>query len=118
MDDASRRFLFDLLETGSPAGFEEQAARLWRGEAETFADEVTVDVNGSSLARLVGDGPKIVFAGHIDEIGLQISYIDDDGYLWFKGIGGWDEQVLTGQHVRILTSSGPIIGVIGRRPAH
>jgi putative aminopeptidase FrvX len=118
MNDESKRFLFELLETSSPAGFEEQAARRWRVEAEHFADEVTVDVNGNSFARLASDGPKIVFAGHIDEIGLQITYIDDDGFLWFQGIGGWDDQVLTGQHVRILTANGPITGVVGRRPAH
>lgn len=118
MNDQSRNFLFELLKTASPSGFEEPAARRWRSEAEAFADEVTVDVNGNSIARLVGNGPKVVFEGHIDEIGMQISYIDDNGFLWFQGIGGWDDQVLTGQHVRILTANGPIAGVVGRRPAH
>jgi putative aminopeptidase FrvX len=118
MDDKARKFLFELLETASPAGFEEPAARRWRSEAEAFADEVAVDVNGNSTARLTGDGPRIIFEGHIDEIGLQISYIDDNGFLWFQGIGGWDDQVLTGQHVRVLTANGPVTGVIGRRPAH
>lgn len=118
MDDAAREFLLELLGTASPAGFEEQAARKWRTEAEGFADEVTVDVNGNSVARLAADGPKIVFEGHIDEIGLQITHIDGDGFLWFQGVGGWDDQVLTGQHVRILTTNGPVTGVVGRRPAH
>jgi putative aminopeptidase FrvX len=118
MDDTSKKFLFELLETASPSGFEEPAARRWRTQAEMFADEVSVDINGNSTARLVGNGPKVVFEGHIDEIGLQISYIDDNGFLWFQGIGGWDDQVLTGQHVRILTANGPVTGVVGRRPAH
>ncbi len=118
MNDNVKKFLFELLETASPSGFEEPAARRWRSEAETFADEVTVDVNGNSVARMVGTGPKVVFEGHIDEIGLQISHIDDNGFLWFLGIGGWDDQVLTGQHVRVLTADGPVVGVIGRRPAH
>jgi putative aminopeptidase FrvX len=118
MNDKARRFLFELLTTGSPAGFEEPAARCWREEASAFADEVTVDVNGNSFARLAGDGPRVVFEGHIDEIGLQVTHIDDDGFLWFKGIGGWDDQVLTGQHVRVITGSGPVPGVIGRKPPH
>ncbi len=118
MNEDAKKFLFDLLDTSSPAGFEEEAARRWRSEAEGFADDVTVDVNGNSFARLSGGGPKIVLEGHIDEIGMQISHIDDDGFLWFQGIGGWDDQVLTGQHVRIISSGGAVPGVVGRRPAH
>ncbi|MEX2425809.1 MAG: M42 family metallopeptidase [Thermomicrobiaceae bacterium] len=118
MNDASKRFLMELLETNSPSGYEEPAARRWRAEADEFADEVTVDSLGNSFARLRGDGPKVVFAGHMDEIGLQVSYVDDQGYLWFQGIGGWDDQVLTGQHVRVITDNGVVSGVVGRRPAH
>jgi putative aminopeptidase FrvX len=118
MNETTKQFLFELLETASPAGYEEPAARRWRQEAESFADEVEVDRLGSSSARLRGTGPRVVIAGHIDEIGLQVSYIDDEGYLWFQGIGGWDDQVLTGQHVRVVTADGSVSGVIGRRPAH
>ncbi len=118
MNDQSKQFLFDLLLSASPSGFEEPAARIWRTEAESFADEVTVDNNGNSVARLRGDGPKVVIEGHIDEIGLLISYIDDDGYIWFTPVGGWDDQILTGQRVRIVGANGPVPGVIGRRPAH
>jgi len=118
LNDQSKQFLFDLLLSASPSGFEEPAARIWRTEAESFADEVTVDNNGNSVARLRGDGPKVVIEGHIDEIGLLISYIDDDGYIWFTPVGGWDDQILTGQRVRIVGANGPVPGVIGRRPAH
>ena len=118
MDERSRQFLFDLLMSASPSGFEEPAARIWRTEAESFADEVSVDSNGNSVARLRGSGPKFVVEGHIDEIGLMITYIDDDGFVWFNPIGGWDDQILTGQRVRIMSSSGPVAGVVGRRPAH
>jgi len=118
LNDQSKQFLFDLLLSASPSAFEEPAARIWRKEAESFADEVTVDSNGNSIARLHGDGPKVVIEGHIDEIGLLISYIDDDGYVWFNPIGGWDDQILTGQRVRIMSANGPVPGVIGRRPAH
>lgn len=118
LNEQSKRFLLDLLNTASPSGFEEPAARRWRAEAETFADEVRVDVNGNSFARLRGEGPVVVIEGHIDEIGLMITHIDDDGYLWFRPIGGWDDQILTGQRVRVMGRGGPVPGVIGRRPAH
>jgi endoglucanase len=111
-------FLFRLLETASPSGFEVEAARVWRAEAERFADEVSVDSNGNSFARLKGSGPKVMIEGHIDEIGLMIQHIDDDGYLWFGGIGGWDDQVLVGQRVRIAGTHQAVTGVIGKKPIH
>lgn len=118
MNEASREFLWRLLETASPSGFETEAARVWRTEAESFADEVTVDSSGTSYARLRGDGPRVMIEGHIDEIGVMISHIDDDGYLWFQPIGGWDDQVLVGQRIRVLGANGPVVGVIGKRPRH
>ncbi len=118
MDQGSKQFLFDLFMSASPSGFEEPAARIWRTEAESFADEVHVDNNGNSVARLRGSGPKVVVEGHIDEIGLMVTYVDDNGFVWFRPIGGWDDQILTGQRVRIMTASGPVPGVIGRKPAH
>lgn len=104
--------------SASPSGFEEPAGRIWRAEAETFADEVRVDNNGNNVARLKGSGPKVVVEGHIDEIGLMVTHIDDEGFLWFRPIGGWDDQILTGQRVRLMGSSGAVAGVIGRKPAH
>ncbi|HUG16463.1 MAG TPA: M20/M25/M40 family metallo-hydrolase [Thermomicrobiales bacterium] len=118
MNDDSRTFLLRLLETASPSGFETEASTVWRGEAATFADEVTVDSTGTAYARLVGDGPKVMIEGHIDEIGIMISHIDDDGFCWFQPIGGWDDQVLVGQRIRILGAGGPVVGVIGKKPRH
>lgn len=118
MNDESRKFLFDLVNSASPSGFEEPAARIWRTRAETFADEVTVDTNGNSVARLRGAGPKVVIEGHIDEIGLMVTHVDNEGYVWFRPIGGWDDQILTGQRVRLMTAEGHVPGVIGRKPAH
>jgi endoglucanase len=118
MQEQSRAFLERLLATASPSGFETEAARVWRAEAESFADEVSVDSNGNSFARLRGDGPKVMIEGHIDEIGLMITHIDDDGYLWISGIGGWDDQVLVGQRVRILGTHQTVVGVIGKKPIH
>ncbi len=118
MNDHSRQFLFELLMSASPSGFEEPAARIWRAEAESFADETSVDTNGNSVARLRGSGPKVVIEGHIDEIGLMVTHVDGEGFVWFRPIGGWDDQVLTGQRVRIMAANGPVTGVIGRKPAH
>ncbi len=118
MQENSKAFLFRLLETASPSGFEDEAARVWRDEAATFADEVDVDSSGSSFARLKGDGPVVMIEGHIDEIGVMITHIDDEGFLWFSSIGGWDDQVLVGQRIRILSKDGPVIGVIGKKPIH
>lgn len=113
------RFLEDLLDAPGPSGFETRAARVWRAEAETFADEVTVDVNGNSVAVVNPDGrPRVMMAGHVDEIGLQVTHIDDDGYLYVDEIGGWDPQVLVGQRVRILGRDGDVPGVVGRKAIH
>ena len=119
METSSFDFLKRLLSTPGPSGFETAAARVWREEAQRFADSVDVDVSGNSIAVLNGDGgPRVMLAGHIDEIGVMITHIDDEGYLYFDGIGGWDSQVLVGQRIRILTRSGDVVGVVGKKPIH
>lgn len=118
MDDQSIAFLKRLLSTPGPSGDEAAPARVWRNEALGFADEVTTDVRGNTLAVLRGGAPRVLLAGHIDEIGLMISYIDDEGYLSFHGIGGWDPQVLVGQRIRLLGIGGEVVGVIGKKPIH
>ena len=78
-------FLKNLLDAVGPSGFEVQAARVWREEAERFAEEVRVDVTGNSFATInQGGSPRVMLAGHIDEIGLQITHIDDEGYLYLS----------------------------------
>lgn len=116
--DYSIDFLKQLLGTVSPSGDEVAAAAVWRNEAKTFADDVHTDINGNTYAVLNGGTPRILLAGHIDEIGIMVSYISDDGYLFFSGVGGWDSQVLVGQRVRLLGRHGHVIGVIGKRPIH
>ncbi len=119
LPQSSIAFLKRLLDTPGPSGFEAPAARVWREEAETFAHEVTTDVAGNSIAVVnPGGTPTIMLDGHIDEIGLIIQYIDDDGYLYFSGIGGWDAQVLVGQRIRLAGRDGDVFGVVGRNPIH
>ncbi|NOK59545.1 MAG: M42 family peptidase [Chloroflexi bacterium AL-W] len=116
--DYSIDVLKQLLGTVSPSGDEVAAASIWRNEATTFADHVYTDINGNTYAVLKGGSPRILLAGHIDEIGIMVNYINDEGYLFFSGVGGWDAQVLVGQRVRLLGRHGHVIGVIGKRPIH
>ena len=112
-------FLEHLLNAPGPSGFEVRAARVWRQQAEGFADRVWTDVTGNSFASVNPEGrPRVMMAGHIDEIGLQVTHIDKDGFLYFDTIGGWDAQVLVGQRVRILGGAGEVPGVIGKKPIH
>ena len=118
LSESSIAFLKRLLDTPGPSGFESAPAKIWRDEAKAFAD-VSNDVAGNSLAVVnPGGAPTIMLAGHIDEIGLIITYIDDDGYLFIAGIGGWDTQVLVGQRLRIMGRDGDVFGVIGKKPIH
>jgi endoglucanase len=113
-------FLQSLLTTSGPSGHETDAARIWRDACAAFATEVGSDNVGSSFARVAGTagGPRLAIVGHIDEIGLHVSHIDDEGYLRFGQVGGWDAVVLVGQRVRLNTRNGPLTGVIGRKPIH
>jgi endoglucanase len=119
MDQGKKDFLKRLLSTPGPSGYEQAPARVWREEASTFADSVDNDVLGNSYAWLgAPEGPVVVIEGHIDEIGFLITYIDEDGFLWFDKIGGWDDQVIVGQRVVITAESGEVKGVIGKKAAH
>lgn len=112
-------FLERLLDAAGPSGFEVRAARAWREEAEGFADTVSVDVNGNSYATVNGDGaPRVMLAGHVDEIGLQVTHVDEEGFLYVDEIGGWDPQVLVGQRVTVLGRDGDVPGVIGKKAIH
>jgi putative aminopeptidase FrvX len=111
--------LHNLLTAAGPSGYETAPARVWRDAAKAFAD-VSGDPLGSSIARVAGtkDGPRLAIVGHIDEIGLIVTHIDDDGFLWITGVGGWDPQILVGQRVDVITKDGPIPGVVGKKPIH
>jgi endoglucanase len=119
MTPDSLAFLKSLLDTPGPSAFEAAPARVWRAEAGRFADSVRADVAGNSFATLNADGrPRVMFAGHIDEIGVMVSHVDDDGFLSFDTIGGWDHQVFVGQRVRLLGRGGPVVGVVGKKAIH
>jgi putative aminopeptidase FrvX len=119
LNDSSLAFLRRLLDTPGPSGFESAPAKVWRDEARTFAAEVSGDVAGNSVAVVnPGGSPTIMLDGHIDEIGLIVQYIDDEGFVHVSPIGGWDPQVLVAQRVRFITDKGDVYGVIGKKPIH
>ncbi|HEX3159862.1 MAG TPA: M42 family metallopeptidase [Gemmatimonadaceae bacterium] len=118
LSDAGVSFLKQLLDTPGPSGFESAPARVWREQASTFA-EVRGDVMGNSIAVVNPTGsPTIMLAGHIDEIGLIVNYVDDDGFVYVGPIGGWDPQVLVAQRIRLVGRDGDVIGVVGKKPIH
>ena len=119
MTPESLAFLKSLLDTPGPSSFETAPARAWRREAESLADEIRADVAGNSYATLnPGGRPRVMLAGHIDEIGVMVTHIDDEGFISFDTIGGWDPQVFVGQRVRMLGRSGPVTGVVGKKAIH
>ncbi|MGH2839712.1 MAG: M42 family metallopeptidase [Solirubrobacteraceae bacterium] len=116
--------LRQLLTAAGPSGYETAPAAVFTQAARAFTDDVSVDVMGSAVARVKGTSdpahpaPLLAIVGHIDEIGLIVTHIDDDGFLRFIGVGGWDPQILVGQRVELITRDGPIPGVAGRKPIH
>jgi endoglucanase len=112
-------FLKNLMKQPSPSGFEVPAQKVIRARMQTFADRVAGDVHGNVIGALNEKAPvKVMLAGHVDEIGLMITHIDANGFIFFAAIGGWDPLVAVGQRVCITTAKGPIYGVIGRKPVH
>lgn len=103
-----------LLTAPGPSGHEDAPARIWR-EAAAELGEVTVDAMGSSIVR-VGDrdAPLLAVVGHIDEVGIIVTHVDDRGFVSFRRVGGFEVEVLVGQRVHLLARDGPLTGVIAR----
>ena len=119
--DATLTMLKDLTDANAIPGNERQARDVMRRYIEPFADRMDTDNLGSLIAEKVGDaqGPKIMVAGHLDEVGFMVSQIDDKGFLKFQTVGGWWSQVMLAQRVTITTRKGnTITGVIGSKPPH
>ena len=119
MTKQTKQFLADLINSISPSGYEAPVAKIWKTEAAKFASKVWTDTHGNSHAVInPGGSPKVMFAGHYDEIGFQISYIDDEGFLWIQPLGGWDPQIAQGQRVQVMTRKGIVRGVMGKVAIH
>jgi endoglucanase len=113
-------FLKRILAVPSPSGYEQPAAAVYREYVSQFTDDVATDVMGSVRATLAGSAgaPSVMLAGHMDEIGFMVSYINDQGFLAFRAIGGVDAHVVPGKRVRVYTKDGDYVGVVGRMPIH
>ncbi len=119
MRKESYKFLKSIQETPSPSGFEQPVQRIVRKRMTPFADSIDTDVHGNVVVAINPQGsPRVMLAGHCDQIGMMVRYIDDKGYIFFSPIGGIDPSVLPGTRVVIHSDHGPVDGVIGRRAIH
>jgi putative aminopeptidase FrvX len=119
MREESVQFLKTLVEAGGTSGYEGPVQAIFRQQVEGLAESVTSDVMGNTIAVVNGRGrPKLMFAGHADEIGFLVRYINDEGFVYFSPVGGWDSEIVIGQRVTIHTATGPVRGVIGKRAIH
>src|SRR5438132_4317863 len=119
MQDASFEFLKKLLTTPSPSGYEQKIQEVVRAWAKPLADEVRTDVHGNVIAALNPTGsPRIMLAGHCDQLALMVEHIDSDGFLYVQPMGGWDMQILLGHRLCVWTKAGPISAVVSRKAPH
>jgi len=121
MRPESFEFLKFLCEAPSPSGYEQPAQKVFRNYIQGYVDEVKTDVLGNTAGRISGQGegkPIVMLAGHCDEVGFMVKYVDDNGFLYFAPIGGVDEHLIPGKRVWIHAQKGPLKGVVGRKPIH
>ena len=119
MNADARNFLRKLVESPSPSGFEQPVQNLVRARLKDHVDELRTDLHGNVIAVKNPDAPfRVMLAGHCDEIGLMITHIDDQGYIFFAPVGGIDPIVLAGQRIEIHNRRSAVQGVIGRKPIH
>lgn len=117
--DERELLLKDFTEAIGVPGYEEEVRTVMRRYTEGFA-EITQDQLGSFVAHLAGParGPRVMVAGHMDEIGFMVRHITEEGFLRFLPLGGWWDQVVLGQRMEVITSKGRVIGVTGAKPPH
>jgi len=119
MRKESLEFLKELLTTPTPSGYESAGQKIWCTYARKYADEVRTDSYGNAVAVLNPSGnPKIMFDGHVDEIGLMVKHIDEKGFIYFQRIGGVDPALVRGKRANIHTARGVVRGIIGAPPIH
>jgi endoglucanase len=121
MEEKAFYFLKELIEAPSPSGFDQPAQRVLRQHLDGVVDFQSTDVMGNLISRINSDrkdAPRVMLAGHCDEIGFMVQYIDDQGFISFAPIGGVDAHLVPGQRVTIHSVAGPVRGVVGKKPIH
>jgi putative aminopeptidase FrvX len=119
MRKASLKFLEELVNTPSPSGREARGQRVWLDYVTPYAEETSSDAYGNVVATLnKGGGPRLMIAAHADEIAMTINYIDSDGYIYVRRLGGIDAAITKAQRVTIHTRKGPVLGVVGNVAPH
>jgi putative aminopeptidase FrvX len=119
MEAKAHEFLKAMLTAPSPSGYEEPVQAVVREYVSDFADEVITDVHGNVIVGVNVDAPvRVLLAGHADQIGLVVTHIDENGFIYTLPVGGWDPQQLIGQRMTIWTKSGPVPAVIARKAIH
>jgi endoglucanase len=119
MREASLNFLRNLVNTPSPVGHEARGQRVWLEYVKQYADETFSDAYGNCVAVLnKGGSPRVMLAGHADEIAMAVNYIDDGGYIYVRRMGGVDAAITKAQRVVIHTRNGPVKGVVGNVAPH
>src|ERR1700704_6424107 len=119
MREQSLNFLRTLVNTASPVGHEVRGQRVWLDYAKQFADETFSDAYGNCVAVLnKGGSPRIMLAGHADEIAMTVNFITKEGFIHVRKVGGIDPAIMRGQRVNIHTRGGDVRGVIGNVAPH
>lgn len=119
MRDESLKFLETLINTPSPSGHEARGQRVWLDYVKAFAEETFSDAYGNAVAVLnKGGSPRLMLAGHADEIAMTVNYIDDHGFIYVRKVGGIDPAITKAQRVSIHAKAGPVLGVVGNVAPH
>src|SRR5271169_6684425 len=119
MRDASLNFLRKLVNTPSPTGHESRGQRVWLDYVKPFVDTTFSDAYGNCVGVLnKGGSPRLMLAAHADEIAMAVNYIDSDGFIYVRKMGGVDAAITKAQRVTIHTRNGPIKGVVGNVAPH
>src|SRR5947207_5110217 len=119
MREPSLNFLRRLVNTPSPSGHEVRGQRVWLDYVKQYSDETFSDAYGNCVAMLnKGGSPRLMLAAHADEIAMAVNYINDEGFIYVRKLGGVDAAITKAQRVVIHTRNGPVKGVVGNVAPH
>src|SRR5438270_8461105 len=119
MRDASLKFLELLVNTPAPSGHEVRGQRVWLNYLSNFAEETFTDAYGNAVAILnKGGSPRLMLAAHADEIGMVVNFINEQGFIYVRKLGGIDPAITKSQRITIHTRTGSVKGVVGNVAPH